>query len=159
MRATGHAHRGNTGKPPVGRAVLTHEERALRRKLIALEDGREVLVDLPRTVTFETGDLLVLDSGDVVEIIAAQEPLYRLTGLNDLHLAQLCWHIGNRHFPCEIVAEPGRPTHILIAREKVIGEMLEGLGAVLEEIAGPFSPLRGAYGDHGAGHGHHHSHG
>lgn len=159
MRAIGHSHSGNGGREPVGTLVLPHEERALRRKLVTLEDGREVLIDLPRTVMFGTGDLLVLESGDVVQIIAAQEPLYKLTGLNDLHLAQLCWHIGNRHFPCEIVAESGRPAHILIAREKVIGEMLEGLGAVVEEVTGPFSPLGGAYGDHGSGHGHHHSHG
>lgn len=158
MRATRHGHKGHSGSNPVGILVLPHDERALRRKLVTLEDGRDVLVDLPQTVTLGTGDVLILETGELIDIIAAKEPLYKITGRDDLHLAQLCWHIGNRHLPCEIVAELGRPTHILINQDKVIAEMLRGLGATLAEIVAPFSPVRGAYGDQGHGHGHHHAH-
>ena len=41
---------------PLGRAVLQHDERHLRRRVIALADGREVLVDLPETVVLAAGD-------------------------------------------------------------------------------------------------------
>lgn len=154
MRATGHGHKGQSRKEPIGTLVLPHDERALRRKLVTLEDGSEVLVDLPQTVMFGTGDVLVLENGDLVEIVAAKEPLYKVAGRDELHLAQLCWHIGNRHLPCEIAENSGRPAYILIGRDRVIGEMLRGLGAKITEIVAPFSPLGGAYGDHG----HHHPH-
>lgn len=156
MRATGHGRKGRSGNRTIGTLVLPHDERALRRKLVTLDDGRDVLVDLPKTVMLGTGDLLILETGESIEINAANEPLYKITGRDELHLAQLCWHIGNRHLPCEIVEESGRPTHILINQDKVLADMLRGLGATLTEIVAPFSPLRGAYGDHG--HGHHLAH-
>ena len=42
-----------------------------------------------------------------------------------MHLAELAWHIGNRHLAAAIEAE-----RILILRDHVIRAMLEGLGAV-----------------------------
>jgi urease accessory protein len=143
-------------EPPLGRARLAHDERHLRRRMIGLADGRKLLVDLPETVVLEAGDVLVLEGGGHVEIAALDEPLFAIHGESALHLAQLAWHIGNRHLPAAI--EAGR---ILILRDHVIRTMLEGLGARVEEIVAPFSPLRGAYtGDRAGGHAHHsHSHG
>ena len=47
--------------PVVGRAVLPHDERHLRRRTIRLDDGRSVLVDLPATVVLGAGDRLVIE--------------------------------------------------------------------------------------------------
>lgn len=152
MRATGHDHKGHGRGTPVGRVVLAHDERVLRRKLLTLDDGGEVLVDLPHTVPFETGDVLVLENGSVVEVIAGDEDLFEVTARHPQHFAELIWHIGNRHLPCQIDAANGR---FLIARDHVIRDMLLGLGAAITDVREPFSPVRGAYG--GEGHGHHHS--
>jgi urease accessory protein len=139
--------------PSFGTAVLQHDERHLRRKTINLTDGTNILVDFPNPVVLLAGDELVLDNGEVVAIIAADEPLYEITGHNSVHLAELAWHIGNRHLPAAIAVD-----RILILRDHVIKAMLEGLGANVHEIVAPFNPVRGAYAGHGHEHGHAHDH-
>ena len=135
---------------PAGRAVLQHDERHLRRRLIEMVDGRKVMVDLPETVVLEAGDKLVLADGGTVVIAAAYEPLYEVFARDPVHLLELAWHIGNRHLPAAI-----EPTRILILRDHVIQAMLEGLGARVKEIVAQFNPVRGAYSGHGE---HSHAH-
>jgi urease accessory protein len=138
---------------PLDIAVLAHDERHLRRKLVPLQGGGRVLVDLPEPVMLHGGDRLVLDDGSNVAIVAAHEALHEIVPRDRLHLAQLCWHIGNRHLAAAIGAE-----RIHILRDHVIRQMLEGLGATVNDVTLPFEPLRGAYSGHGHGHGHHGHH-
>ncbi|CAH1660330.1 Urease accessory protein UreE [Hyphomicrobiales bacterium] len=146
----------------LGRAVLPHDERHLRRRVIALTDGRRLLVDLPETVVLSAGDALVIEGGGTVEIAASIEALYSIRGNDPVHITELAWHIGNRHLAAAIEAD-----RILILRDHVIKAMLEGLGADVEEIEAEFNPVRGAYSGHGHshgrdqthGHGHSHDHG
>lgn len=136
--------------PPRARAVLEHDRRHLRRCRIDLASGEKLLVDLPETVALADGDVLLLEGGGHVEIIAAEEPLYAVRARDALHLVELAWHIGNRHLPAEIGAD-----RILILRDHVIRAMLIGLGAEVSDTVAPFNPLRGAYSGHDvAGHDH-----
>ena len=152
-RATSVAPADAASGEIAGRAVLPHDERHLRRRAIELDDGGKVLVDLPEAVSLGDGDRLVLEDGRQVEIIAAPEELYDIRARDAVHLAELAWHIGNRHLAAAIGAD-----RILILRDHVIKEMLEGLGATVTEIVEPFSPVRGAYSGHGHAHDHHHGH-
>ena len=70
LKATSFVRAGKapTDKIPFDLAVLAHDERHLRRKLLTLVHGDEVLVDLPSTVRLESGDALVLDDGRLVDI-------------------------------------------------------------------------------------------
>lgn len=136
---------------PYDRAVLAHDERHLRRRAIETAGSDKVLVDLPEPVTLNHGDRLVLEDGRHIEIIAAEEPLYHIRGSDPIHLAELAWHIGNRHLAAAIEAN-----RILILRDHVIKAMLEGLGAIVSDVSEPFKPVRGAYSAHG-GHGHAHA--
>jgi urease accessory protein len=140
---------------PFDVAVLAHDERHLRRRVLALAHGDKVLVDLPDPVSLDHGDVLVLDDGRRAEIIAAEEDVYDIRAAGPVHLSQLAWHIGNRHLAAQIEAE-----RILILRDHVIRDMLEGLGATVTEVSEPFQPVRGAYSGHGHSHdhGHHHDH-
>ncbi|WP_315926549.1 urease accessory protein UreE [Mesorhizobium sp. SP-1A] len=140
---------------PTGHAVLERDERHLRRKAITLEGGEKVLADFAEPVVLEHGDRLLLEDGRQVEIRAASEPLYEIAGRDALHIAELAWHIGNRHLAAQIDAD-----RIFILRDHVIKAMLEGLGATVKEVEAIFSPLRGAYsgGHHHHGHGDHHDH-
>lgn len=151
LKASGTCKLSEVGQAPLrGRAVLDHQGRHLRRCRIDLDSGEKLLIDLPATVALETDDVLLLEGGGYVAVAAATEPLYAVTGRDGLHLTELAWHIGNRHLPAEI-----RNDRILILRDHVIRTMLLGLGAGVEEISMPFSPLRGAYSGHGGnGHGH-----
>jgi urease accessory protein len=140
---------------PSGSASLAHDERHLRRRVIELADGGKVLVDLPEPVALNHGDRLVLEGGDQIEIIAASEEVYDIRARDGVHLAELAWHIGNRHLAAGIEAN-----RILILRDHVIKAMLEGLGAAVSDVSEPFKPVRGAYsGGHGHGEAHAHAHG
>jgi len=138
-----------TWEHSVARCVLTYDERFLRRRVIQTADAEDLLVDLAHTTSLDHGDAFVLQDGQFIGVIAAEEPLYQVTGDN---LVQLAWHVGNRHTPCQIEA-----TRLLIQRDAVIGHMLEHLGATLTEVSEPFTPEGGAYG-HGRTHSHDHGH-
>ncbi|CAD5272391.1 Urease accessory protein UreE [Bosea sp. 62] len=140
-------------EPVLGRAVLEHDARHLRRRMLETIDGGKVLVDLPETVVLSAGDAFAIEGGGVVEIAAADEPLYAIRARDPLHLAELAWHIGNRHLAAAIATN-----RILILRDHVIKAMLEGLGAEVEDIVAPFDPVRGAYSGHGHSHTHGHEH-
>jgi urease accessory protein len=151
LRAT--AVTSEPGPMPFDIVVLTHDERHLRRKLLTLQHGDQLLVDLPEPVMLAHGDRLVLDDGRHAEVVAAEEALLEVRAGDSEALMTIAWHIGNRHLPAQI--EAGR---ILVARDHVIEAMLLGLGASVREISEPFQPVRGAYHGHGHGHGEHHDH-
>ncbi|MEM8630148.1 MAG: urease accessory protein UreE [Pseudomonadota bacterium] len=141
------------------RLLLDYEGRFLRRKRVTSAAGRAFIVDLPETISLETGDCFVLEDGTRVIVEAAPEALLRVRAEN---LPRIAWHVGNRHTPCQITGD-----HILIREDHVLAKMLTGLGAKVEPVTAPFEPEGGAYGhgrtlphdnghDHGSGHDHHH---
>lgn len=143
QRYSDHGH-----GPASDQVALTYEDRFLRRKVLTLKSGAQLLVDLPQTTSLDHGGRLVTATGEV-EIIAAPEDLLEVTG-TDLH--RIAWHIGNRHTPCQIEA-----TRLLIQRDHVMADMLSKIGASTREVVEPFTPEGGAYG-HGRTHGHDHTH-
>lgn len=120
--------------------VMDAEARHLRRKLITLQHGDEVMVDLEKTVKFEDRDCLILEDGRLVQIIASDEELLEVTARDAAHLTQLAWHIGNRHLEAQIEA-----SRILIRRDHVIANMLQQLGAKVADVRETFTPEHGAY--------------
>jgi urease accessory protein len=127
-------------------AVLPHDERRVRRRMIPLVHGDGVLVDFPEPVTLDNHDCLKLEDGRLVEIIAAEEKLYDVRGTDDLHVMRLAWHLGNRHLKAQIERQDGDgPLRILILRDHVIRDMLRTLGATIIEVSEPFYPEEGAY--------------
>lgn len=149
-RVTDHGHAGHYHGTAFDHVVLAHDERHLRRKVLTLSRGEQILVDLPDAIAFGHGDVLILEDGRMAEIIAANESLYEITPRSRQHLTELAWHLGNRHLPAQL-----EENRIVILRDHVIKGMLEGLGAKVIEITAPFHPLRGAY---HSGHGHSHGH-
>ena len=127
--------------------ALDYAERFLRRKRLETTDGAAFLADLEQTISLDDGDALELNDGSLVQITAASEALYKVTGPD---LVRLAWHVGNRHTPCQINADP-----LLIQADPVIGHMLEHLNATVTPITAPFTPEGGAYG-HGRTHSHEH---
>ncbi|QQM31643.1 urease accessory protein UreE [Martelella lutilitoris] len=150
QRVTTYIPAGAASGPVSGRVELTHDARHLRRKALKLADGGSVMLDLKEAVLFASGDRLVLEDGALIEIVAAPEALYEIRARDGLHIIELAWHLGNRHLPAQIETD-----RILILRDHVIRQMLNGLGATVSEVVEPFQPVRGAYHSHG-GHDHHH---
>ncbi len=132
--------------------VLGYDDRFVRRKRLITAGGQPFLVDLAETTSLDHGDAFQLSDGEVVEVVAAEEPLLEIRGEA---LSRLAWHIGNRHTPCQIETD-----RLLIRQDHVLQAMLTGLGAQITQVTEPFRPEGGAYG-HGRtmGHDHGHSHG
>lgn len=124
--------------------TLQHDERRLRRKLLVSQQGAEVLVDFPQTVTLDANSGLQLEDGRVLGVLAAEELLYDVRGTDTAHLVRLAWHIGNRHTSAQL-----EDHRILIKRDHVLKTMLEGLGATVTSVSEPFFAEHGAYHSHG----------
>jgi urease accessory protein len=134
---------------------LPHDGRHRRRVAMRGANDTVFLLDLAEATQLGDGDGLLLEDGRVIRVVAAAEPVVDITGTAHL-LARIAWHLGNRHVPTEI-----RPDRIRIARDHVLEDMLEKLGARVTHLEAPFEPEGGAYAQETAqGHGHrdHHDH-
>ena len=149
IRATDVKPAGTWDATPVDRVVLDHDDRHRRRLAMRGQGGLEFLLDLAEAVSLHDGDGLVLETGDLVAVVAAAEPLTEVTAKDIAHLIRLAWHLGNRHLPTQLAGD-----RLLIRRDHVIEAMLEGLGATVTAVDAPFEPEGGAYGGHGHSHGH-----
>lgn len=141
---------------PFDIVVLTADERHLRRRVLTLQHGDEVLVDLPQAVRLKDRDRLALDDGRHVEIIAADERLLEIRAANATDLARLAWRLGNSHTPTDIVDGALR-----IQFDHVLRDALVAAGAQVREIEAPFDPdpsLTGGHHHHAHDHGHDHDH-
>jgi len=153
QRVTSYLPAGTPSSHPTAQVKLPHDLRHLRRKLLHLENGEMVMLDLKEPVLFANGDMLVREDGELIEILAADEKLFEVRGRDRVHLTELAWHLGNRHLAAQIEED-----RIVILRDHVIRTMLQGLGAMVLDINEPFQPARGAYhsqGGHSHGHDHH----
>jgi len=149
---------------PVDSIVLVHDDRHRRRMAMTGTRGTSFLLDLPQATVLRNGDALVLESGGLIEVVAAPEPLLEIRCDDPLRLARIIWHLGNRHLPTQLL-----PRKVRIRRDHVIADMVKGLGGRIIEIEAPFDPEGGAYAggghshahddhDHSHDHGHHHHH-
>ena len=129
----------NHGKgKPFAQLVLTSDQRRLRRKVLQVK-GEEVMVDFPEAVTLDHFGGLLLEDGRIVEIVASPEPLLEINPKGAEHLAQIAWHIGNRHIAAQIEKK-----RILVPRDHVAKAMLQGLGAEVRDVTEPFIPMNSA---------------
>ena len=143
IRGIRHIRLSDTPSQATDLITLDAQDRSIRRKLIKTDGGKDVLVDLPLTAYFKDGDHLELSDGTYLEVAAAEEDLYEITGSSPAHIAQLAWHIGNRHLSAQIEFN-----RILIKRDHIIKAMLIGLLATVKETREQFDPLHGAYHAH-----------
>ncbi|WP_110658058.1 urease accessory protein UreE [Salinicola halimionae] len=128
-------------------------ELRMRGRLKATSDsGREIGIFLDRGPVLRDGSLLRAETGEIVAVRAADEPVVTAKIPVGLAQARLCYHLGNRHVQLAIGGsdEGGwvrfPPDHVLEA-------LAVRLGATLEYHQAPFDPEPGAYAE---GHGHSH---
>lgn len=140
LHATSFARAAFITEKPFAEISLEAQDRHVRRKVIALSNGEEVLVDFEKAIKLEDGDCLVLEDGRLVQIAATLEDLLEIRASDSNHLSRLAWHIGNRHLEAQI-----ETTRILIRPDHVIAKMLQGQGATLSKVREKFSPEHGAY--------------
>ncbi len=149
LRATSVSLAGSSPTSPAGRVILDFDNRHRRRIVMRTDIGLEFLLDLEKAHRLRQGDLLVLEDGRHIEVVAAPEPLAEIRCDDLRHLVRVAWHLGNRHLPTMLDGD-----RLVIRRDHVIEDMVRGLGASVVPIEAPFNPEGGAYGG-----GHHHHHG
>lgn len=121
--------------------------------------GRELGIFLPRGTAVRGGDVLVAEDGSLVRVIAAPQPLLRITACashgTPFDLVRAAYHLGNRHVQIEL-----QPDHLKIEPDHVLADMLRAMHLIVTEVEDGFEPEGGAYsaGGHGPAHGHHHEH-
>ena len=120
--------------------------------------GRHLGVFLPPGPPVRGGDVLVVEDGTLVRVLAAPQPVLVITPCREhgssFDLVRAAYHLGNRHVAIEL-----RPDHLKIEPAHVLAAMLRAMHLEVKEEDGPFEPEGGAYGGQGHGHGHSHGHG
>jgi urease accessory protein len=124
--------------------------------------GRQIGVFLPRGTAVRGGDVLVAEDGSLVRMIAAPQPVLRITHCTahgtPFDLTRAAYHLGNRHVPIEL-----KPDHLKIEPDHVLADMLRSMHLIVVAVEEAFEPEGGAYGSHehahGGGHGHGNDHG
>lgn len=158
IRLLGPAERA--GRPVADTVILDYAQRSMQKVTVTGVKGGSFEIDLAGPARIATDDVLQLDDGNLIEVVAAPEPLIEAHASDLSQLARLAWHLGDRHVPAQLFAN-----RIRVRAEPAVEELLNTLGARLARIEAPFEPEGGAYASelghahaHGCAHGHHNSH-
>jgi urease accessory protein len=135
--------------PPVDTLILDADQRRLQRGRALGERGTCVEFDLPQPVVLRTDDMILLDDGGTVEVVARAELLWEIRAEVAI-LARLAWMLGDRHVQIEILAN-----RIRLRRDPALEPLLAAAGAALAAIEAPFEPEGGAYTPSATEHQHH----
>jgi len=128
-------------------ARLSFDARCRSRLLVELDNGERAALIVERGRMLRHGDLVRLEDGRDVQILAADESLFEARTDDPLLLAKAAYHLGNRHVAVQVLA--GR---LRFLNDHVLADMVRGLGLGVTAVVAPFEPEGGAYG-------HHHAHG
>jgi urease accessory protein len=127
--------------------------------------GRTLGVFLARGRVVRGGDVLVAEDGSLIRVIAAPQPVMRVTACPEhggpVDLPRAAYHLGNRHVPLEVKAD-----HLQFEPDPVLAGMLRAMHLIVKAVDAPFEPEGGAYAashghshaDHDHDHGHSHDH-
>ena len=106
--------------------------------------GRALGVFLQRGTVVRGGDVLVVEDGSLVRVIAAPQPVLRITHCTEhgtpFDLVRAAYHLGNRHVPIELQAD-----HLKIEPDHVLADMLRSMHLIVHEGTLAFEPEGGAY--------------
>ena len=122
--------------------------------------GRALGVFLPRGSVVRGGDVLVAEDGSLVRVLAAPQPVLRVTHCpqhgSPYDLLRAAYHLGNRHVQLEL-----KPDHLKLEPDHVLAELLNQMHMIVKEVQEPFEPEAGAYapGAHAHAHEKAHDHG
>jgi len=121
--------------------------------------GRHLGVFLPRGTLLRGGDVLVVEDGSMVRVLAAPQAVLRIsvcpTHGSPFDLTRAAYHLGNRHVPIEL-----KPDHLKIEPDHVLADLLRAMHLIVNTVEEAFEPEGGAYsaathaGHHHGGHAH-----
>jgi urease accessory protein len=137
-------------RPVIDTVILDYAQRSAQKITVTGVKGGAFEIDLRHPARLRTDDVLVLEDGGLVEVVAAPEPLIEARAKDLAVLSRLAWHLGDRHVPVQVL-----PNRIRARRDAAVETLLTSLGAKVAMIEAPFEPEGGAYASSGHGHAHH----
>lgn len=139
--------------------LLKYEDRIKQQGFVFGGKGTCVEFDFPAPPLLRTDDLLLLDDGRLIEVVAEVEPVLEVREKDFAKAARLVLAFGNRHVPVQILAN-----RLRVPDTAEIGLLLKERGFKPQTVTAPFEPDDGdtpahehAH-HHGHGHDHHHGH-
>jgi urease accessory protein len=126
---------------------LSFEARSKSRLLLRLDSGEQAALVVERGRLLRGGDRVRTQDGREVVIIAAEESVLEVCSDDPVAIARAAFHLGNRHVAVQVMAN-----RLRFLEDRVLEDMVKGLGLEVSAVRAPFEPEGGAYG-------HHHAHG
>ena len=119
--------------------------------------GRALGIFLARGMAVRGGDVLVAEDGSLVRVVAAPQPVLRITHCSEhgtpFDLLRAAYHLGNRHVPIEL-----KPEHLKIEPDHVLADLLRAMHLIVHAETSAFEPEGGAYSAQGHAHANEHKH-
>jgi urease accessory protein len=138
--------------------LLKFEDRVKQQGFMFGGKGTCIEFDFPDPPLLRTDDLLVLDDGQLVEVVADVEPVLEVREKDFAKAARLVLALGNRHVPIQILAN-----RLRLLPDPELAQFLRERGFQPAMVTAPFEPEDGSahghdHGRHDHDHGHHHDH-
>jgi urease accessory protein len=138
----------------VDTVLLKFEDRVKQQGFVFGGKGICVEFDFPVPPLLRTDDLLVLDDGHLVEVVADVEPVLEVREKDFAKAARLVLALGNRHVPVQILAN-----RLRLPPDPAVAQFLRERGFQPAMVTAPFEPEDGSAHGHEDGRDHHHGHG
>ena len=90
-------------RPVIDTVILDYAQRSAQKITVTGVKGGAFEIDLHQPARLRTDDLLVLEDGGLVEVVAAPEPLIEARAADVAALSRLAWHLGDRHVPVQVL--------------------------------------------------------
>ena len=141
------------GEPALRRIIdtllLKFADRVKQQGFVFGGKGTCVEFDFPAPPLLRTDDLLVLDDGCLVEVVADVEPVLEVREKDFAKAARLVLALGNRHVPVQILAN-----RLRLLPDPELAQLLRERGFQPAMVMAPFEPEDGGAHDHGHDHDH-----
>ncbi len=161
-RATTILRAGEAHGPVVDTLILDYAQRQTKQGFFFAGKGTCIEFDFAEPPALATDDVLALDDGGLIAVVADAEQLIEARIPDPVALARFAWRLGDRHVPVQILAN-----RVRLRRNPEIEALLAGLATKLTPLSAPFEPDVRASGhahhhhdhhDHDHAHDHHHDH-
>jgi urease accessory protein len=133
--------------------ILDYDQRQTKQGFFFTGKGTCIELDFAEPPALATDDVLVLDDGSLIEIVADAEALIEARIPDPVALARLAWRLGDGHVPVQLFAN-----RVRLRRNPAAEALLAGIAAKITPLTAPFEPdVRATdHAHHHHGHEHHH---